>query len=178
MIQEVRTVLKHMVKDGPTGDAFVEALASITQGNVDVLTDVLPMAERIIGYPIEGTIESDEAARVMIQEETFKIIAARLIQDMEANTLPTGREEAFTGEWKQYMKTLGKDLGLKGKGLFHPVRLAITGEMSGPDVGCQVQLAGLAAEGAVTDVYAPSVSSLADRFAKLKHIMISSSVIT
>ena len=51
-----------------------------------------------------------------------------------------GSEDNFTELWKAYMKEVGKTLGLKGKGLFHPVRLALTGRMSGPDVGDQLVL--------------------------------------
>ena len=37
------------------------------------------------------------------------------------------------------VKGLGKTLGRKGKALFHPIRLAVTGSMSGPDMGAQVR---------------------------------------
>ena len=43
-----------------------------------------------------------------------------------------------------HLKTLGKELELKGKPLFHTVRLALTGRMSGPDVGDQLNLLHLA----------------------------------
>ena len=41
-----------------------------------------------------------------------------------------------------------KELGLKGKSLFMPLRLAVTGRMAGPDVGAQLQLLALAPDGA------------------------------
>ncbi len=47
---------------------------------------------------------------------------------------------------------MGKATGKKGKGLFHPIRLALTGRMSGPDVGEQVRLLHLAGEGAAGQV--------------------------
>ena len=66
------------------------------------------------------------------------------------------------------MKGLGKALGLKGKDLFHPVRLAVTGRMrmSGPDIGEQLQLLAMA-EGMVREEF--SVVSLKDRIQVLQN---------
>lgn len=44
----------------------------------------------------------------------------------------------FADQWKAWIKAVGKATKKKGKGLFHPIRLALTGRMSGPDVGEQV----------------------------------------
>lgn len=38
------------------------------------------------------------------------------------------------------MQAKGKALTRKGKRLFHPIRLALTGSMSGPDIGDQLRL--------------------------------------
>ena len=38
------------------------------------------------------------------------------------------------------VNVIGVKLNLKGKALFHPARLALTGRMSGPDIGDQIQL--------------------------------------
>lgn len=50
------------------------------------------------------------------------------------------RSEDFADQWKAWIKAVGKATKKKGKGLFHPIRLALTGRMSGPDVGEQVGL--------------------------------------
>jgi hypothetical protein len=63
------------------------------------------------------------------------------------------------------MKDLGKTLELKGKALFHPVRLAITGRMSGPEIADQIQLACLS-EGVVNSSL--NAVNLANRIEKLK----------
>ena len=38
-----------------------------------------------------------------------------------------------------WIKKTGKAIGRKGRALFHPARLAVTGAMSGPDVALQVE---------------------------------------
>jgi len=44
------------------------------------------------------------------------------------------------------VKQLGKELGRKGKKLFMPLRLAMTGRGFGPDVPAQLRLLALSAE--------------------------------
>ena len=90
----------------------------------------------------------------------------RLLADAAAGALPTGAEDNFSELWKPYMKALAKELALKGKDLFHPVRLCLTGRMSGPDVGDQLRLLALAGQsGAVLPAY--PLTSLSDRLAAL-----------
>lgn len=47
------------------------------------------------------------------------------------------------GEFKKWIKALGKANDCKGKRLFMPVRIALTGQMAGPDVGDLVNVLGL-----------------------------------
>ena len=58
---------------------------------------------------------------------------------------------------------------MKGKGLFHPLRLAITAEMSGQDIPKQLSLLSMATgEDSVIDQANAGVISLDDRISKLK----------
>ena len=79
--------------------------------------------------------------------------------------MPMGGEENFGELWKAWVKAVGKKMGKKGKQLFHPIRLALTGRMSGPDVGEQVKLLELAKEGAEKSV------AVEARIALLKEVM-------
>jgi len=49
------------------------------------------------------------------------------------------------------MKAFGKSLGRKGKQLFMPVRLAMTGRLSGPDIPKQLRLLAAAPEQALVE---------------------------
>merc|ERR1712032_626476 len=57
---------------------------------------------------------------------------------------------------------------LKGKNLFHPVRLALTGEMSGQDVTKQLSLVSMATEGDVIDKDRAGLVTLDERIERLK----------
>jgi hypothetical protein len=58
-----------------------------------------------------------------------KIIVA-LVEAYDDQSFPLPSKNTatdFATEWKSFMKSFGKKLGLKGKALFHPTRLALTG---------------------------------------------------
>ena len=101
--------------------------------------------------------------------DAFGNIVATLVRDYDTGKMPKGSESNFPDLWKNYMKDLGKELGLKGKALFHPVRLAISGRMSGPDLGDQLTLLHLA-EGTIAPSF-PLVS-LNQRIGQLKNLSI------
>lgn len=62
----------------------------------------------------------------------------------ERGEMPTGAEPDFDGKWKEWTKALGAATGRKGKKLFMPLRLALTGALAGPDVGATVQMLAMA----------------------------------
>jgi methionine--tRNA ligase beta chain len=67
------------------------------------------------------------------------------------------------------MKNFAKELNVHGKNLFHPIRLALTGEMSGPDVTKQLSLLDMAVrDDGVIDTERVGVMNFADRMARLK----------
>ena len=72
--------------------------------------------------------------------EITPIIENKALTDMAADLLPKGAigDETF-GIW---MNTLKEKTGLKGKDLFHPIRLALTGEPSGPELKTLLPLIG------------------------------------
>lgn len=59
---------------------------------------------------------------------------------IEADEQSGGGAYSFPEAYKAHMKGVAKEMGLKGKCLFHPLRLALTGEMSGQDVTKQLAL--------------------------------------
>lgn len=59
---------------------------------------------------------------------------------LESDDATGGGAYSFPEAYKAHMKGLAKELGLKGKHFFHPLRLALSGEMSGQDVTKQLAL--------------------------------------
>ena len=80
-----------------------------------------------------------------------------------------GDEKSYPQEYKATMKSIAKEMEVKGKNLFHPVRLALTGEMSGQDVTKQLSLLAMAtSEGSVVNAESAGVVPFETRMERLK----------
>ena len=149
---------------------FVAQGVKIAKKDMEVINDAKPLIEKCLEYNLEqvlgGAAGDDEVAKV-VREEGFGLLVTRFVSDYNSGSFPTGKEgEEFEAAFKSYIKALGKEFGIKGKGLFHPLRLALTGRMSGPDVGDQVKLLALA-DGVLP---ADSYTSLAARMKVLEGV--------
>ena len=102
-----------------------EALWSAVRGNIEVLADVAMWAE-IIG----------PGAALELQEQDTDFLATA------AGLLP---EEPWDGEtWKNWTGTVKAETGRKGRELFHPLRIALTGREQGPELKDLLPLIGRA----------------------------------
>lgn len=131
--------------DQTSTTAFIAKAAGVAQKDMELVIDARKLIGNCLTFNMADTIETDpHVLDVLAENEICEKVISTLLKDYDAGTFPKGSGETFPDEWKAYMKTLGKELGLKGKPLFHTVRLALTGRMSGPDVGDQLQLLHLA----------------------------------
>ena len=97
-------------------------------------------------------------AYLAVIEDDFGEIADAIIAGFESGELQSAIEK---NEFKGFVNATGKELGRKGKRLFMPFRIALTGRMQGPEVGDVLSL--IATEGTPE-----SAVSLDDRVAALK----------
>ena len=152
---------------------FTFAATSLAKQMMEVTNDVGTNAETVLGYHIPATFDEleDEAAKKMIMNGNFYPIATLLVKQFESGELPLpdsanplaafldsdnkgiiednesgGSAYSFPEAYKAHMKQISKDLKVKGKNLFHPLRLALTGEMSGQDVIKQLSLISMASD--------------------------------
>jgi len=122
----------------------------------------------------------------MIEKGNFYNLAQRILNEFDSGDFPLPNAEnpmetfqdaiqgsnekcAFTQTYQAHMKQMAKDFEVKGKNLFHPVRLALTGEMSGQDVTKQLALLALATgETSIIDAGKAGIVPLSDRMEKLR----------
>jgi len=102
----------------------IAAAARLVQKELVVLGDFAPLVRAVMAEPDYGAHLREESA----MREAPKVVAA--LADAFA---------AYEGPWeaeplKALVKRVGKDLGLKGKELFFPLRGALTGCFHGPDM--------------------------------------------
>ena len=145
---------------------FISMLTKTIQPSIELITDVRQVLIDMLIYNIDNTLATDEHVSEILNDN-FDSIIELLLRDFNAGKLPQGSEENFIELWKAYIKALGKETGRKGKRLFHPVRLALTGMMSGADVGEQLQLLHLASKG-IIPTSSLTIVKLDERMAKLE----------
>jgi len=185
--------------DDPMVNDFAFAATSIAKQMMETTKDAVFNAETVLNYGLPKNFFDlkDEEAKEMIKLGNFYPLASKLIQLAEADEFPMpdpaqplssfldtkgkGIEEDsqsgggaydYTAAYKAQMKALSKEYKIKGKNLFHPVRLALTGEMSGQDVTKQLSLLSMACQSdSVINREKVGVVSFEDRISHLKSFL-------
>lgn len=112
---------------------FVTQVIDIARGYVDYLAQLPEIAK--IFFQEEVNPESEEAAEILALESSQKVFSA-FLQKLDA-------EEKLDAEtFKRIMKEIQKETGVKGKWLWMPVRVALTGQVHGPELPRVVVLLG------------------------------------
>ncbi|MGO9418001.1 glutamate--tRNA ligase [Roseiarcus sp.] len=104
---------------GPRAEAFWLAV----RGNVAQLADVSEW-------------------RAVVEGDVAPVVLDRAYLDLAAKRLPEGDWDAST--WGEWTKALRAETGRKGRDLYHPLRLALMGRESGPELAALLPLIGRA----------------------------------
>eukprot|EP00775_Hariotina_reticulata_P006873 gene6873-7089_t len=162
----VSLVASSLVAGGVLSDAsspFAAAVARLVKGSVDMLSDAAAQVPQLLSYPLSETLQSEDFKP--IQEDNFLEVASAALAAYESGDLAAavaGGHDTF----KKWINGVGKAQKRKGKRLFMPMRVALTGRMQGPDVGDL--LAALALENGSDVVDRSSFVDLASRMEALK----------
>jgi len=119
-------------------DEFLGLVVDNAQEKIELLTDAQAVVEEVAGFQLLDAMASGVADAFL--EDGFEDLVSALVKAYDAGEMPTGAEEDFDEAWKGFVKKIGKETERKGKRLFQPVRLAVTGAMSGSDIGAQLKL--------------------------------------
>lgn len=145
---------------------FALAATTLSKQMLETTKDVALNAKTVLGYNLPTSFDAltDASARDMIQMGHLYPLGMRILEqydegafplptedplstfrDSDGQVIPVDSASPYTKVYKTYMKALAKEVGgVKGKNFFHPVRLILTGEMSGQDVSKQLSLLELA----------------------------------
>ena len=116
--------------DGTVPDAarpWIEQVVDAVLKNLDHL-DQLPGPVRIIFDFNPAKLLENETTRHEAQDASTRTVVAALLQKLP------GENEITPESFRAATKAVQKETGRKGKDLFHPIRLALTGETSGPEL--------------------------------------------
>jgi nondiscriminating glutamyl-tRNA synthetase len=111
----------------PTGLEWLQQVVALLVPSVDKLEDLPQRAALIFKYDAVAAKASPDNAEVLKAQKTPAVVACFANRVLgEPGTLTAEQFKAIVNEVKT-------DTGAKGKELFHPIRIVITGSHSGPE---------------------------------------------
>lgn len=116
----------------PEQAAWASALVKLYQEQMNCASDIVQLSEMFF----RDEIELDEEAAAVLAEPQVPQVLAALHGKLEA--APAWDVDTI----KAAMKEVQKETGAKGKGLFMPVRVAVSGQMHGRDLNETIILLG------------------------------------
>lgn len=116
---------------------FIEDAFKLLEGGIDVITDAEKLLSDLLSYPFHATLSSSEGREVL--EDGLSSVADSLLAAYDSGELVGALEEGKSG-WQKWVKAFGKSLKRKGKSLFMPLRVLLTGKLHGPDMGESIVL--------------------------------------
>ncbi|WP_020006454.1 glutamate--tRNA ligase [Salinicoccus albus] len=131
--------LPHLIKEGLVGEnpsaedmEWAKKLVALYQEQMSFAGEITTLSEQFF----KEDIEFDEAANEVIAQEHIPELMAALDERFS-------RLEDFSPEGiKAAIKDVQKSTGFKGKKLFMPIRVAVTGQTKGPELPDTISLIG------------------------------------
>ncbi|ERN11542.1 glutamate--tRNA ligase, chloroplastic/mitochondrial isoform X2 [Amborella trichopoda] len=114
---------------------FVEEATDLLKDGIDLIADADKALSNFLSYPLHSTLASPEGKAIV--EDKLSEVSAGLLAAYDSGELITALEEGHSG-WQKWVKSFGKTLKRKGKSLFMPVRVLLTGKLHGPDMGASI----------------------------------------
>eukprot|EP00210_Caulerpa_lentillifera_P009538 g9096.t1 len=132
-LEEARTALCEIwTRDGvlsATSGPFIDAAVHLAQDSIELLNDATNRLKSLFVYPLSETLASEEAQSLL--EDNMREVFEIILDDYQTGVLQKSIEEDSVGS---LIKTVGKKLKRRGKRIFMPYRIAISGLMQGPEV--------------------------------------------
>jgi len=136
--------------EAPGAEAWVSKLLALFVPSIDRLDQLAEKTRFVFGFDVEAAKADPENAELLATESSRKVLAAM-----------AARVRAHDGvvapeQFKAWLNEIKAETGAKGKELFHPVRIALTGSHSGPEFDKLIPLieegSGLALPGSIPSV--------------------------
>ncbi|MEC5269227.1 glutamate--tRNA ligase [Heyndrickxia coagulans] len=136
----VELALPHLVKAGlvpenrtPEEDQWVRKLISLYQEQMSYGAEIVELSKPLF---FTDEITYDDEAKAILSEEHVPEVLRAFLEELD-------RIEPFeAGEIKKGIKAVQKATGQKGKKLFMPIRVAVSGQTHGPELQSLIELLG------------------------------------
>jgi nondiscriminating glutamyl-tRNA synthetase len=117
-----------LMEESPEVSAWLDDAIDLVRKGVHRLDAFVPALQFVFSYQPEATASDPENAAILSQPGARQLIET-LLDDVRANGVPLDSEA-----YKALAERLKASTGLKGKELFMPMRVALTGMMHGPEL--------------------------------------------
>lgn len=132
--------LEHLIESGripedptPETEEWVKKLVSLYHEQMSYAAEIVDLSEMFF---LDKELELDDAEKEILSAETVPVV-------LEAFRGKLPEIEPFEETAiKAAIKEVQKETKIKGKNLFMPIRIAISGEMHGPELGKTIELLG------------------------------------
>jgi nondiscriminating glutamyl-tRNA synthetase len=128
MISLLRPYVKNAYDTSVYSEEKLDEILAILAPGLNFLEQVVEESKLFFEAPLSVDEE--------YQEPLYLKLVARLKEEIQQNPAP---DKEF---YQELVKNLGKELGLKGKNLFMPIRQYITGQSHGRDLYALMELLG------------------------------------
>ncbi|MCD7036555.1 glutamate--tRNA ligase [Metabacillus sp. GX 13764] len=139
MAEVAELALPHLVKAGKISENMPEEekewaikLVGLYQEQMSYGAEIVELSEMFF----KTEIDYNREARSILDEEQVPEVMQAFKEELE------GLEEFTAGNIKSSLKAVQKTTGHKGKKLFMPVRVAVTGQSHGPELPLAIELLG------------------------------------
>ncbi|XP_010461351.1 PREDICTED: glutamate--tRNA ligase, chloroplastic/mitochondrial [Camelina sativa] len=146
--------------------SFVDEAVELLKDGIELVTDSDKVLLNLLSYPLHATLASPEAKPAV--EDKLHEVAASLIAAYDSGEIPSALAEG-QGAWQKWVKAFGKSLKRKGKALFMPLRVLLTGKLHGPEMATSIVLIHKAGSPGIVVPQAGFVS-MEERFKILREI--------
>ncbi|KAJ4980319.1 hypothetical protein NE237_031156 [Protea cynaroides] len=116
---------------------FISEAVDLLKDGIDLVTDAEKALSNLLSFPLYATLSSPDGKSVL--EDKLSEVSANLLAAYDSGEFHAALEEGHAG-WQKWVKNFGKSLKRKGKSLFMPLRVLLTGKLHGPDMGASVIL--------------------------------------
>ena len=140
--------------------AWLETLIAVFLPSLDQLDELPTKAEFVFRMDVAAAKSNPENAAVLGTEIAGKVLAA-----FAARVSGAAAGSVTAEQFKAWMNEIKAETGAKGKDLFHPVRIALTGAHSGPEFDKLIPVIE-AGSGLELPVHVLSVRERVERFVK------------
>ncbi len=124
------------LSENPSGQEleWANALVQLFRDHLRYGAEIVPLSDLFFA----DVPELDEESKQVMSEATVPTVLAAF-----RNQVESAGDDGFTIEnMKVLIKAVQAETGVKGKGLFMPIRIALTGQMHGPDLNGTIWLLG------------------------------------